>query len=133
MAKKQSKKSNVTPIKRTPKDEPLPGMEQVKSRRLSKTCGTLADVRAQINDLKQTEKGLLGTALAQMRAEDVTSYTDHGVELIRTSQEKVRVRLVDDDTDTDAEQGDLGAAAFPQDATHHQEGADDAPMGDEPF
>lgn len=103
-------------VKARPKNQPLPGMEQVRNPALSKTCGTIADIREQINELKTQEKTALGVALAQMKGADVVTFTDHGVELFRTTTEKLRVRLVDDSNaggeDDDAmdlpDQGDLG-------------------------
>jgi hypothetical protein len=128
--KKPAKSRKVVSIRRRPKDQPLPGMEQIKSAKLSKICGSISDVRESINEMRTQEKALLGNALAQMKAESVLSYTDHGVELIRTTTEKIRVRLVSDDNATgDDTQGDLGEAeAESADAPSPDAADDDTPF-----
>lgn len=93
---------------RKPKDQHLPEMEDVKIPALSKTCRSLSEVREQANELKQTEKGLMATALHQMQTklpDGQTTYKDHGVELVLVHTDKVRVRLIDDD------EGDHGPEA----------------------
>ena len=106
-------------IRKRPKEQPLPGMEEVVSPipRLTKICGSLADCRTQLNDLKATEKGLLQAALPVLIAHKRTVYKAHGMELVHVhGDDKVRARLINDDsgesaeTDETDEDGDLVAA-----------------------
>lgn len=112
-AKKQSKKDIEKVLKsgairrRVPKDVALPGMETVRIPALDKIAGSLADVRANKNDLNVTEKALLGNALALMKQHERKFWKAHGIELIRvTGDDKVRARLVADDNTEGGDEGD---------------------------
>lgn len=81
-------------------DQPLPTMEDIRIPVLDNTFASIASVRADLNALKQTEKGLLSTAMKQMQAhlpEGQTTYKSSGVEGVLTHTDKLRVRLIDDD------------------------------------
>jgi hypothetical protein len=108
-AKSKSKpKSKVAKRRPVASNQPLPGMEQVRSAGLSRICAAIAETRAEKNRAVETDKGLLGNALDVMRREERTAYTDHGVELLLTHIDKIRARLVDDSRSSDDSQGDLG-------------------------
>mgnify|MGYP001597586506 CR=1 FL=1 len=105
-------------IRRRPKAQALPGMEEAVSPipRLSKICASLSDVRHTMNDLKGTEKGLLQAALPILIAHKRIVYKDHGIELVHVhGDDKVRARLVDDDSTgtgaSEAADGDLDTGA----------------------
>lgn len=94
-----------------PKDQELPGMEIAKDRSLHRYCGSIAEVRASLNDAKTTEKGLLGKALARMQETQIQVYKAHGVELIHVhGDDKIRVRLISDDSGEEAEQSESEGA-----------------------
>lgn len=94
-------KKGASAVKK-PRQAELPGTVAPKDRALAGLCKDLAGVREDKNDLAATEKQLLGRALARMQATGRTSYTSHGVELLRSTTDKLRVRLVDDDNVDDA-------------------------------
>lgn len=103
-AKKKAPVKAKTAPKPRPKNQPLPGMKLAKDRRMDTICSGIAETRAQLNDLRATEKGLLQNALQRLRAIGETVYKAHGVELARVpGDEKVRVRLVDSDEGGDEE------------------------------
>jgi hypothetical protein len=79
--------------KRAPKAEPLPGMENMRIRPLDKVAAAISEVREQMNELRGTEKELLGEALTLMRKHEKTSWNHAGVEMARIpGQEHLRVR-----------------------------------------
>ncbi len=107
----------------------LPGLEQVRSRKLDAICEGISDERQAMNAAKVEEKGLIAAALQAMTREGVTVYRHGGVELARVpGAEKLRVRLTKEQGDAD--EGDLepGEADSPSD---EEEAADAA--GAEPF
>jgi hypothetical protein len=83
---------------------------------LDAICERIADHRLTINEAKQAEDTDKSKALTRMKATGIEAYTAHGVELVHTSIDKLRVRLVDDASggeedaadDVKGEQGDLG-------------------------
>lgn len=78
-----------------------------KDRSLDGICSRIADARATINDAKQTEELEKGKALKRMKDTGIEQYTAHGVELVHTTLDKLRVRLVDaDDTDEGDDAGE---------------------------
>lgn len=94
-AKKATKKA--APKARRPRQPRLID-DMPKVRALDHICERLSGVREDKNELVAEEKGLIQNALAQMQHHDVRRYKAHGIELFRVQgDEKVRVRLVDDD------------------------------------
>ena len=84
-----------------PRDQVLPGMEDVRYRDLDNTCNTIAETREEMNALRQAEIGYEQKALAQMRNHNITSYRHAGVELVRVpGEEKLRVRTARERTAT---------------------------------
>ena len=84
--------------------EVLPGMEQVRSRKLDNLCEAIAECRAQKNAAVTEEKSLDATALQVMVGEGLAVYRHGGVELARIpGAEKLRVRMT-------REEGDAGDA-----------------------
>ncbi len=85
-----------------PKAQKLPGMDQPKVRSLDAVCEKLADVRETLNDARTKEKELVGQALFHLKNHNIAGYKAHGIELYRVQgDEKVRVRVVDDDSTGD--------------------------------
>ena len=81
-------------------------MEQVRNTKLDNLCEAIAETRATINDLKQTEAGNEQAALKVMQQYQVSSYKHGGVQLVRIpGDEKLSVRL-SKDTSNDAGEGD---------------------------
>lgn len=108
MAKKTSKKPKNTAPK--PKQERLLD-DMPKVPALDRLCAKLSLVRESKNDLATEEKGLIQDALRRMKDANVVTYKAHGVELVRVQgDEKVRVRLVDDDNGGAADGEDSGDA-----------------------
>lgn len=86
-------------------------MEQVRIARLDNLCETIAETRAEINDLKQTEAGNEQAALKVMQQNDCMAYKHGGVQLLRVpGDEKLSVRTSKDTTGTGAEPSDANAA-----------------------
>lgn len=82
---------------------------------LDSICERISDHRLTINEAKQAEDSDKGKALDRMKKTGIEAYTAHGVELVHTTLDKLRVRLVDDATgdtveeeETKGQQGDLG-------------------------
>jgi len=87
-----------------PRSQVLPGMEQVRSRKLDNLCEAIAECRAQKNAAVTEEKSLDATALQVMVGEGLAVYRHGGVELARIpGAEKLRVRMT-------REEGDAGDA-----------------------
>jgi hypothetical protein len=83
------------------RDQPLPGMEEVRYRDLDNTCNSIAETREEINTLRADETAFEQTALRQMRTHGITSYRHAGVELVRVpGEEKLRVRTARERTAT---------------------------------
>jgi hypothetical protein len=102
------------PDRPKPRSQPLPGLEQVRNGKLDNLCEAIADVRGTMNTAKQEEIGFVRAALQAMVAKGVTVYKHGGVELARVpGAEKLRVRLVKEQGDADAE--DLEDATEPDD------------------
>lgn len=96
-AKKAARKA--APRAPRPKDVRLPGMDIPKNRKLDRICESLAQVRTRRNEDNTEEKGLLQNALRELTATKTQVYKSHGVELVHVhGDDKVRMRLVDDDT-----------------------------------
>jgi hypothetical protein len=100
--------------KKGPRSQVLPGMEQVRSRKLDNLCEGINDCRTQKNAATLEEKSLDDSALQVMVREGITVYRHGGVELARIpGAEKLRVRLTKETGDAgseDLEQSDAAAA-----------------------
>jgi hypothetical protein len=91
-------------------------MDLPKDRVLDGICERIADHRVTINEAKQAEDQDKAKALDRLKKVGLNAYTAHGVELVHTQLDKLRVRLVDDANadveedgeDVKGEQGDLG-------------------------
>ncbi len=83
-------------------------MDIPKDRVLDACCSQLDDLRSQQNEARSTEDGVKSKALARMTSTGISSYKAHGIELIHTHLDKLRVRQVADDTGDSEDQGDLG-------------------------
>ena len=98
-APKQSKREaekvlRTGPIRRAPKNTPLPGMEGIgQIAVLDNCCRRISEIRAEKNDLVADEAAEEQVALNALRKHNRTSYRQHGVELVRVpGEEKLRVR-----------------------------------------
>ncbi len=92
------------------KQERLDGVEFAKDIVIDRCCGRIREQRDAINEAMGNEKVDKAKALARMKEKGLETYKAHGVELVHTTTDKLRVRLIDDDEAGDAtgEQGDLG-------------------------
>src|SRR3990167_10756478 len=98
-APKQSKREaekvlRTGPIRRAPKNTPLPGMESIgQIAVLDNCCRRISEIRAEISELKADDSAEEQVALNAMRKHIRKSYSQHGVELVRVpGEEKLRVR-----------------------------------------
>lgn len=118
-AKRAAKPKGAKTARKAPPRKPrlhqpdLEGVDRPKDRSLDGICRRIADHRLTINEAKQGEDQEKARALDRMKTTGIEAYTAHGVELVHTTLDKLRVRLVDDanaDTgdDVDGAQGDLG-------------------------
>ncbi len=109
-------------------------MEVARNPVLSRVCRSIADVRETINESKQTEKGLMQSALREMMKSDTKTYKSNGVELIHVhGDDKVRVRLVNSDEDgEEAPKANPATDAWPQPPTNEERAARDAEYADSP-
>lgn len=101
----------VTRAKR-PKDQPLPGMEDMRDRVLDRLASGVADERHVQAASRGTEAGYLQAAHRRMIEVNRMVFRAHGVEFIRVpGDEKIRARLVpggsseEQPDDTDAPTG----------------------------
>ena len=72
-------------------------MEIEKDIVLDRICSRIADHRATINEATTAEGQDKAKALARMQDTKVEMYKAHGIELVHTHTDKLRVRLIDDD------------------------------------
>lgn len=93
-------------VKRSPKQKPLPTMEQARNPILSACTRNLADIRATIADARAEEQAELQTAKREMMKEaaargvDSYAYKENGVELLLVPGDcKLRVRALKDGGD----------------------------------
>jgi hypothetical protein len=92
---------------RKPRQKRLPGVEDRRIEELDGIAESIQDVRAQKNELSQTEKQYLVQALQLLRKHDKQVWKHGGVELVRVpGDEKVRVRLVNGEGAADEEEED---------------------------
>lgn len=97
-ATKQSKKDVAKvlgkgALRTRPRSVPLPGMEDTRISALDDVAESIAEVREQMNDLRQREAEHLRSALNLMREHNKTAWRAAGVEMVRVpGEEKLRVR-----------------------------------------
>lgn len=113
LVKKQGKPAAKKPSARS---QALPGMEKVRDQRLDNLCEAMADHRRVMNAARVEEQGDIVTALQHMVKKNISVYKHAGIELVRVpGAEKLRVRLVKEQGDADAddlETGDAGGGEF---------------------
>lgn len=102
-AKKAAKGAAKKP---SPRSQVLPGMEQVRNRRLDNICEGIAQERSIMNAASVEEKSLIATALQVMQDDKRTIYKHSGVELVRVpGADKLRVKLTKDSGDAEVSGG----------------------------
>lgn len=113
--KAKATKRSKAPVKkiRSPRAQPLPGMEQVRDLTLDRLCESIGETRDTMNKLRADEAGDERAALQRMRAKELTTYRHAGVELARVpGEEKLRVRTsraaATAETADEGEEGDAG-------------------------
>lgn len=98
-------------------DRALPGMEQVRVRRLDDICHELAEVRATMAQARADEEGAEKLALDVMHRHNLRAYHASGVELaIVPGEEKLRVRTSKGTRATATTTDDLGDGQDPAEA-----------------
>lgn len=103
---KPTRKAPASTRRKGPRSQTLPGMDQVRNRKLDNLCEAIGEERNRMNAAKQEEQASIQAALQVMQRDNVTVYKHAGVELARVpGAEKLRVRLVKEQGDADA--GDL--------------------------
>lgn len=111
---------------RGPRSQVLPGMEQVRNRALDRICESIADERAQKNQLIQDEKDYQREAVKVMQRDKVTAYRFAGVEMVLVPGDvKLRVRTIkaqnadgaepEDETGSGQDAGEIADALTPDD------------------
>ena len=91
--KRAAKKAAGGAKRRTLKQPPLGGMEQVRHVKLDRLCESIGDTREKKNQLHADEDGDIQAALDYMVKEKVASYHHHGLELVlRPGAFKLAVR-----------------------------------------
>lgn len=99
----------------SPRSQTLPGMDQVRSRRLDNICEAIADCRERMNTARTEETQLDASALQTMVKAGIPVYRHSGIELARIpGAEKLRVRVTKETGDADErdlEQPDDGETA----------------------
>lgn len=74
-------------------------------RVLDNVTKRLQQIRSEMNPLREAEKLEIARGLKRMQDTGREAYTKNGIELIHTQTDKLRVRMVDDDTaDTESEE-----------------------------
>jgi hypothetical protein len=112
------KKKAATPRAPRLRQPALDGVDLPKDRVLDSICVRLNDHRLTINESKAAEDQDKAKALKRMMDIGIDAYKAHGVELVHTSTDKLRVRLIDDDEGgaddaISGAQGDLGDVPDP--------------------
>lgn len=97
-------------LRKPHKDQPLPGMEDVRIKAIQECLASLAEVRETLNTTRNEEKTLMQRLLNLMRKHEKQACRSNGVEAVRVpGEEKLRVRTskeqataeVDDDDPSD--------------------------------
>jgi len=121
MAKQNGTKARSRLIKPngSARSEPLPGMEQLRNKRLDNLCESIAEHRERMNAARVEEQSDIVAALQEMQKKNIHTFKHNGVELARVpGAEKLRVRMTKD-------HGDAG-----DDDLNDDEITDDQPEGD---
>lgn len=98
----------------------LPGMDQVRDRRLDNLCESIAEHRGAMNKARVEEQSDIAAALQHMVKKGHQVYKHGGIELARVpGAERLRVRLTKEQGDADADdletgedEGDAGGGEF---------------------
>jgi hypothetical protein len=99
------------PRTRIARDKTLPGMEHMRIEALDDICASLAEIRADKNELIADENGKKNTAHGLMRKFKKFTWRAHGVELARVEgEEKLRVRTTKQSATAKVEPADAGDA-----------------------
>lgn len=110
MAKSKPNGKHEEKPKRGARSQPLPGMEQARSRKLDNLCESIAEHRERMNAARTEEQSDISAALQEMQKKGIHTFKHNGVELARVpGAEKLRVRLTKDHgdaSDDDLEDGD---------------------------
>lgn len=110
MAKSKPNGKHEEKPKRGVRSQPLPGMEQARSKRLDNLCESIAEHRERMNAARTEEQSDVSAALQEMQKKGIHTFKHNGVELARVpGAEKLRVRLTKDHgdaSDEDLEDGD---------------------------
>lgn len=93
-------------MRRGPRSQPLPGMENVRAGALDNLCEGIGDCRDTMNVASVEEKKLIASALKQMQKRNLSVYRHARVELARVpGAEKLRVRVTKEEGDASVEAG----------------------------
>lgn len=99
-ATKPAPKTKKAPKPRQPRDQVLPGMEQVRHSSLDAACASIAECRDTANQARLDEVAQKQAALSYMQHNSVNAYKHAGIELLRVpGHEELRVRLIKDGGD----------------------------------
>lgn len=111
--KKPSKKKAAKPTKRrvrkakTPHDQPLPGMESIRVKKLDDLCARIGEIRDELNQNKADDATALQAALTVMHTNDLLTYSHAGVDLIRNpGRETIKARKSKQTASADADAPD---------------------------
>lgn len=105
-AKKAAKKSNHKPvqIKRKPRAQRLPGMEDSGIQELESLANDMADTIGQKKELMTAEKNLNEQLVEAMKRHGKTVYSHRGIHINLSTTDKAKVVIKDaDDTPADNE------------------------------
>ena len=106
-----------------PRSTPLPGMGQVRSKKLDNLCEAIGEARGAMNAAKIEEQASIQAALQIMQKENRTAFRHASVELMRVpGAEKLRVRITKEQGDADDADLESGAG---------DEGTENDALGDE--
>ncbi len=97
------------PKKPGARSQVLPGLEQVRDRRLDNLCESMAEHRRAMNTARVEEHSDIAAALQHMVKKGVSVYKHGGIELARVpGAERLRVRLTKETGDADADDLETG-------------------------
>lgn len=111
MAKKKPQKAPAGRLVKKPgaRSQVLPGLEQVRDRRLDNLCESMAEHRRAMNAARTEEVTDIAAALQHMVKKGISVYKHGGIELARVpGAERLRVRLTKEQGDADADDLETG-------------------------
>src|SRR5262245_33241356 len=114
-------------LRKTPREQDLPGMENRRIKALDEVCASIADCRGSMNDLRAQEGDLERHALKLMHKHEKQTWQHAGVELLRVpGEEKLRVRTSRTAATAEVEEPE----PEPEPETSHRSvnGSDDEPL-----